>query len=443
MTRVVRSYVSACDAISSDDSVIDAYCTATNDLHEQAASAAARNFSRGLLTGIRDVAMAIARNELVRKERKTGSFVDGQALFRFMFWLPRMIDRRLSDDNSGDSAYGLRILGVLGAASAQLGESWIARTAVETIGPYAAPATKFGRVHLAWPAWEAMIQVIVALVLLPPGRDDDVAIDAVIDDFTQALGAVERVPSSPVMSGFEPIISTLPASDRLSLQSAAYYLWTAPAARLDALEELATRTTSILVDLALASEQRHIATKYVAETLHQFNVAALIRADQDAENRSRLVAEVASRLNSMRRLVLSADGVVRGSADVNIWTMYEADVIIGLYTCRDDSQGAEPLVAEIQAAITEAQAVSYDFRRRMGTRALELIAVALLELGHVGAANRVNGESKPRDLADVEAFMLYRGALRTPIHQAAEAWLSGAAKPANKAPPAPAASADG
>jgi hypothetical protein len=441
--RLVKEYVHQAGALEQEDAVVNAFAERTEDLHAVSGEPSGRLFSQGLITGMKEVAMAVAARQFAADlSRLFGSGTDAGPLHAVQYRLEHMLERRIADPDSADSTHCSRVLGDIGAAYCQIGDPWMGVGAQKALLRYALVATNGGLVHLAGPCWEEAVRILAALALAESSPDRH-AFVAAGDALVDSIDELPRFPSLLQTSGLEPVFGIVAAPNKMSLEEASHIVWASEGPELEDLSKWTWRLTYSCLSLLRRTEDvtddpnpRHSsrwASQELAETIHQFSLAAASRAQSDAESHIEIADLLRRQLETLRVFMIDPQGERGDRAVGEVWHRYVTDFIVALFAIQGQ-EGTGQLTGELSkldSAITEGtiEALPAGFDEGM-----QRVADALEGVGCESDAAKARviaeraSQSDPREDAATfkilqMGFHLHRGNLVVPIVEEAEAWL--------------------
>ncbi|MEX0973483.1 MAG: hypothetical protein WDZ46_09550 [Solirubrobacterales bacterium] len=441
--RLVKEYVSQAGALEQEDAVVNAFGEKSEDLHAVSGAPSGRLFSQHLITGMKEIAMAVAARQFAADlSRIFGSGADTGPLHAIQYRLEHMLKRRIADPDSADAAHCSRVLGDIGAAYCQIGDPWMGIGTQKALLRYALMATKGGLVHLAGPCWQEAVRILAAVALADPGSDRHAfagASDALVD----TVDDLPRFPSLLQASGLEPVFGIVPAPNKMSLQEASHIVWASEGPELEDLSKWTWRLTHSCLSLLRRTEDvtddpnprhsSHWASQELAETIHQFSLAAASRAQSEAESRVEIADLLRRQLETLRVFMISPQGSQGDRAVGEILHRYVTDFIVAIFVIQGQD-GIEQLIGELSkmdSAITEdtIEALPRGFGEGMRrvADALERVGCESDAAKARAIADRASTAGPRDDSAIFEAlqmgFHLHRGNLVVPIVEEAETWL--------------------
>jgi hypothetical protein len=435
MTMFVGRYVTDNVVLTQGDVVLATYCTATSDLHAQAEGVRGRDFSAALVQNLRATALAAVRKD---NERRNGPYSDvltdgGFASFVFAMALRDVIVRRWQDDASADAPNAVATLGDLATVAAAGGDGWTGNGHVKKVMGYGLLATTQAKAHLAWPAWQGTLQTLRAMAVTGGDAFGDSA-----SELTRAIESLETVPTPLHGSGFEPIITSMPG--RLSLRLLAHAAWRQDQLDADELDRWTIGVARALHKITKATQASdthagYFACTAAAETIHQFNIAALIRGHEEAvKDGAHVLHTVGSSLSWMGALGLDDDGVVRGADFDEVAQRFFTDALMALHLAATrELEVPESLVSEVRRFVDRLERIDDNNSSWGLLDAIDAIARAFAAVGDdetrrafAAAAEGVKAKARGQAI-DVHGISgwgrLHRGDVVSSLHEEAEEWL--------------------
>lgn len=418
VTQTVVAYVQVGKRVHLQDSVLWVFSERTNDLHALAPGPEGRDLSLALFAGMSLVGEAVARSHLEHRIR------EGGALHRLAFTAKVMVRRRAADESSPDPAAGLELIGMLAAASAQIGDGPSATGIADALLPFAVDATVGRQPHICGPAWASAVRVLGVLALVPDEMRDTAALQVWVDALTDAIGSLPAIPSPVALSGAEPLFSIEPRGR--SLVQIIFAIW---ASDLDgaAKRYLDARAADALALVIASSSHEDAGSDVVVEVWHQFACAAANCAERQAEQRPLAVDALAGHLARVRG-VWSVD-----TRRTECLHAYTTDWVLAIFVTRREEQIAPTLLAEIEAFGAFVQGLSAPVDKRVG-ESLSWLELALRRAGQHQIADRCAGwiRQDARPAATGRLYQLgygrrslHSGLLTTRILAEAQVWWLG------------------
>jgi hypothetical protein len=362
---VAREYVQRVEAADGNDLVITTIVNESDDLHELAGGPDGRKLSQALVMGLAQLGREIASRP---------SFVDDghvDAVFLIVHEFDAMVlPRRLADPKSVDPAAAIRGLGGIGLACVESGAPWGAITTNEKILGWATAATSGNVIHVAIPAWEESLQILVAICRHLERDRNSLILDAVLTDLHQAMRKVEALPPWSMLSAIGPILRSVTDGTHPTLQVTFYVLWEVAETHLEPVAPFGRHVAHRLVQLLQTAPETSVSnlSEDVGEVMYQWIAAAATRADAEPEGNPAYLAatdSIANILGWLRSLIIS-EGRLQEDHDLDeLLHMYVSGWEMLLYLFRDVSELSDAAGQEYVRFLEEMTPVSAEMPEKL------------------------------------------------------------------------------
>jgi len=212
--------------------------------------------------------------------------------------------------------------------------------------------------HVAIPAWEESLKVLVALAHDPRVATHSMPFEAATRDFGQALASIEALPRFNVLSPLNPVLRAASPSGGPTLQAAFYTFWGAGGSVQGHLPQFGRSVCCRLTKLLGKTDDptaKHSWSELVADVLYQWVAAATTYAG-DGERRLLNIDSITNTLGWMRSLFVHDDIVQTGHDLLSILHAYISGWKLCLYAARELAQLPDSVGEELDrflAALTE------------------------------------------------------------------------------------------